>query len=53
MSKHHQETAPFIERLIFNNRLVVLLFFLLVTLFLGYQAAQVKPDTSFEKMIPL
>ncbi|MEH6389609.1 MAG: efflux RND transporter permease subunit [Pseudomonas profundi] len=53
MSKHHQETAPFIERLIFNNRLVVMLFFLLVTLFLGYQAAQVKPDTSFEKMIPL
>ena len=53
MSKHHQETAPFIERLIFNNRLVVLLFFLVVTLLLGYQAAQVKPDTSFEKMIPL
>ncbi len=53
MSKHHQEAAPFIERLIFNNRIVVLVLFALVTLFLGYQAAQVKPDTSFEKMIPL
>ena len=54
MSKHHQETsAPFVERLIFNNRIVVLLLFSLLTLFFGYQAAQVKPDTSFEKMIPL
>ncbi|MED5490894.1 MAG: MMPL family transporter [Pseudomonadota bacterium] len=54
MSKHHQETsAPFVERLIFNNRIIVLLLFSLLTLFFGYQAAQVKPDTSFEKMIPL
>ncbi|AQZ96081.1 RND family transporter [Halopseudomonas phragmitis] len=53
MSKHHQETAPLIERLIFNNRIFVLLLFTLLTLFFGYQAAQVKPDTSFEKMIPL
>ena len=52
MSKHH-ETAPFIERLIFNNRMIVLLIFALITALLGYQAAQVKPDTSFEKMIPL
>tara|TARA_R110000765_G_scaffold136630_8_gene235942 strand:+ start:38557 stop:40908 length:2352 start_codon:yes stop_codon:yes gene_type:complete len=53
MSKHHQETAPFVERLIFNNRIAVLLIFALLTAFFGYQAAQVKPDTSFEKMIPL
>ena len=53
MSKHHQETAPFVERLIFNNRIAVLLIFALLTVFFGYQAAQVKPDTSFEKMIPL
>ncbi|SDR96245.1 hypothetical protein SAMN05216271_0835 [Halopseudomonas sabulinigri] len=53
MSKHHQETAPFVERLIFNNRIAVLLIFALLTVFFAYQAAQVKPDTSFEKMIPL
>ncbi|MFZ2289867.1 MAG: MMPL family transporter [Halopseudomonas yangmingensis] len=53
MSKHHQETAPFVERLIFTNRSFVLLLFSLLTLFFAYQAAQVKPDTSFEKMIPL
>lgn len=49
----HKETAPLVERLIFNHRMVVLLIFALLTLFFGYQAAQVKPDTSFEKMIPL
>ena len=53
MSKHHQETAPFVERVIFNNRLFVLLAFILLTLFFGYQATQVKPDASFEKMIPV
>ncbi|GGD09680.1 efflux RND transporter permease subunit [Halopseudomonas salina] len=53
MSSNHQETAPFVERLIFKNRLVVLLIFAIVTVLLGYQAAQVRPETSFEKMIPL
>ncbi|WP_373186521.1 RND family transporter [Halopseudomonas sp.] len=53
MSKNHQETAPFVERLVFKNRLVVLLIFAIVTVLLGYQAAQVRPETSFEKMIPL
>ena len=52
MSKQH-ETAPFMERLIFKNRIAVLLVFALLTIFFGYQAAQVRPDTSFEKMIPL
>lgn len=53
MSRSHQETAPFVERLIFKNRIVVLLIFAIVTVLLGYQAAQVRPETSFEKMIPL
>tara|TARA_Y100001970_G_scaffold277614_1_gene382095 strand:+ start:1891 stop:4236 length:2346 start_codon:yes stop_codon:yes gene_type:complete len=41
------------ERLVFNNRLAVVIIFSLVSLFLGYQALQVRPDTSFAKMIPL
>ncbi|WP_304639972.1 efflux RND transporter permease subunit [Pseudomonas sp.] len=53
MSKHHNDSAPFFERIIFNNRVLVLFVFALVTLILGYQASQVRPDTSFEKMIPL
>lgn len=53
MSKQFTETAPLVERVIFNNRLFMLLIFTLLTAFFGYQAAQVRPDTSFEKMIPL
>ena len=53
MSRHHQETGPLVERIIFNNRLIMLLIFAALTLFFGYQATQVRPVTSFEKMIPL
>jgi uncharacterized protein len=53
MSKHHQDKATFLERLIFNNRPAVIFICVLVTLFLATQALQVRPSTSFEKMIPL
>src|SRR5690606_4696731 len=53
MSRHHQETVPLVERIIFNNRLIMLLIFAALTLFFGYQATQVRPVTSFEKTIPL
>jgi hypothetical protein len=53
MTKHQQKPASFLERLIFNNRPAVILFCLLISVFLFYQAAQVRPSTSFEKMIPL
>ncbi|WP_285275345.1 efflux RND transporter permease subunit [Halopseudomonas bauzanensis] len=53
MSRHHQETVPLVERVIFNNRLIMLLIFAALTLFFGFQATQVRPVTSFEKMIPL
>jgi predicted RND superfamily exporter protein len=53
MSVHHQDKASFLERLIFNNRPAVILLCLLTTIFLLYQATQVRPSTSFEKMIPL
>jgi len=41
------------ERLIFNNRPVILGIFLLITAFLGFSASQIKPDASFERLIPL
>lgn len=41
------------ERLIFSNRPVILGLFLLITAFLGYNASQIKPDASFERLIPL
>ena len=53
MTKHQQKPASFLERLIFNNRPIVILICLLISAFLFYQAAQVRPATSFEKMIPL
>ncbi|MBT8769543.1 efflux RND transporter permease subunit [Metapseudomonas boanensis] len=53
MSTHHQDKATFLERLIFNNRPAVIIICLLVSVFLFWQALQVRPSTSFEKMIPL
>ncbi|WP_116866221.1 efflux RND transporter permease subunit [Pseudomonas syringae] len=47
------EKATFLERLIFNHRPAVILLCLLASLFLFWQATQVRPSTSFEKMIPL
>jgi predicted RND superfamily exporter protein len=48
-----QDKATLLERLIFNNRPVVIAICLLVSIFLFWQATQIRPSTSFEKMIPL
>ncbi|KPY26566.1 hypothetical protein ALP22_04615 [Pseudomonas coronafaciens pv. porri] len=47
------DKATFLERLIFNHRPVVIFLCLLTSVFLFWQALQVRPSTSFEKMIPL
>ncbi|MDO9235360.1 MAG: MMPL family transporter [Aquabacterium sp.] len=44
--------AKFCESVLFKNRIPFLLFFLITSLYLGYQAAQLKPDASFQKMVP-
>jgi predicted RND superfamily exporter protein len=41
------------ERLLFNNRPVILFLCALTTIFLGFEAMQVQLNASFEKMIPL
>src|SRR5690554_4455952 len=41
-----------IERIIFGYRLPVALAFFLMTLLLGWQGMQIRPDASFVKMIP-
>ena len=47
------ETARLSERLIFlTNRPGVIILFALVTVFLAYQAYHLKPDASFNKLIP-
>ncbi|SDX23873.1 hypothetical protein SAMN05444064_11679 [Pseudomonas syringae] len=50
---HSGEKATFLERLIFNHRPAVIILCLLTSVFLFWQALQVRPSTSFEKMIPL
>lgn len=42
-----------LERLIFNNRLAVMLACLVMTLALGYLAVQVSLNASYEKMLPV
>ncbi|QJR82612.1 RND family transporter [Alteromonas pelagimontana] len=43
----------FIEKLVFGNRKIVIAIFAFVTVFLGYQASQLRLDAGFEKNIPL
>jgi predicted RND superfamily exporter protein len=45
-------SGSIVERILFNNRPIILGFCVLVTLFLGFQALHVKLNASFEKMIP-
>ncbi|WP_447747903.1 efflux RND transporter permease subunit [Pseudomonas nicosulfuronedens] len=53
LNKHQQDKATFLERIIFTHRPFVIIACLLVTVFLAWSAMQVRPSTSFEKMIPL
>jgi predicted RND superfamily exporter protein len=47
-----RQSGSLAERLLFNNRLVVMALCLLVTVVLGYQAVRLQLNASFEKMIP-
>jgi uncharacterized protein len=47
-----EQEERFFEKLIFRNRIVVLALFAVITVFLGYKMTQLRPDASFEKMIP-
>ena len=51
-SYQYGSEAKIYERIIFNARPFLLVLFVLATAFLGYQASNIKPDTSFLKMIP-
>lgn len=52
MRHFNAQSGNWLERLIFNNRFIFIVFCILVTLPLVYQAFQVKLTPSFEKMIP-
>ncbi len=54
MTQQPQENqGNFLERLVFSQRPAVILICLAITVFLIFQALQMRPSTSFEKMIPL
>ena len=42
-----------IERLVFGHRPVLVALFLLLTAFFAWQNAKLRPDASFEKMLPM
>ncbi|MES2258543.1 MAG: MMPL family transporter [Pseudomonadota bacterium] len=47
-----RDSGSWLERFIFNHRVLMVLACLLVTLFLGWHAARLPVNASFEKMIP-
>lgn len=46
------QSGDLLERLVFNNRAIVVLLCVAATLVLGYFAAQLRVNASFERMIP-
>ncbi|MES9828379.1 MAG: MMPL family transporter [Candidatus Thiodiazotropha sp.] len=45
-------TPSLIERVIFENRLAIILLSLVITLFLAYRATFVTPDTRLDRLVP-
>jgi predicted RND superfamily exporter protein len=52
INEFDRNSGKWLERLIFNNRVAVLLLSLIVTLFLGWHALFLRVNASFEKMLP-
>tara|TARA_R110001592_G_scaffold363371_1_gene685544 strand:+ start:161639 stop:164062 length:2424 start_codon:yes stop_codon:yes gene_type:complete len=50
---HPGEEEALLERIIFSFRPLLLIVFLFATVFFAYQTAGLRPDASFEKMIPM
>ncbi len=44
--------APFMERMLFSKRPLIIAIFILLTIFFGYHMLQMKPEASFLEMIP-
>ena len=52
LSQFNTKSGNIAERALFNHRPILVVFFLLITLLLGFQATKLKLNASFEKMIP-
>lgn len=51
-TKNYQYKFSAFEQWLFNNRALIIIASILITLFLGYKAAFIKPDTRLERLIP-
>src|SRR5690242_2794569 len=52
-ASHNGPLHRFAEMIVFGNRTVLLVLFALVTVAMGYFAAQLRVDAGFKKQIPL
>jgi len=52
MNNFYDYHFSFLTKFIVNNRTLLLLFFILSTLFLSYRALFVEPDTRLDRMVP-
>jgi predicted RND superfamily exporter protein len=51
-ARFDEHSGNALERFIFNNRLVILVAFAIVSLFLGWRSTQLEVNANFERMIP-
>jgi len=52
LSEFDYQSGTFLEKLVFNNRAVVVVMCVLVTLVLGFQATKIQLQAGFEKTLP-
>ncbi|MES2264876.1 MAG: MMPL family transporter [Pseudomonadota bacterium] len=52
LAHFEKKSGSFVERLLFNHRLLVVLLCAIVTVLLGFQAGKLRLNASFEKTIP-
>ena len=47
-----KQSGNLLERLLFNNRIIIIIICAVLTVFLGYHASKLRLNASFERMIP-
>ena len=52
LNEFDYQSGTFLEKLVFNNRMVVVILCLLTTIVLGYQASKIQLQAGFEKTLP-
>lgn len=53
LGEEEGKLRPWLADRLFSQRILLLLIFIAASVFFGYQASQLRPDASFEKMVPV